>query len=471
MPNQSLLTNIAKTSSATQVYFSPIAIRSTDRKSISETYAFLAKVEPWVDNENPSVPSQDQRSIKQILKNMFVAKHISIHEICPVIERINWEPNTIYDYYRDDFDITRLDENGKLIFKFYVMNRYYQVFKCLWNARGESSTVEPYFEPGSYGAAKIFTGTDGYQWKYMYTIDSGLRTRFMDDTWLPVIPNDLVTSSLDNDAGSGNIDVITVLSGGSGYDPANSVITVSITGDGTSSNGVPFTTATASAVVANTQSGEISYISMADRGKNYTYANATIISANGSGCILGANTVSPIGGHGKNIAAELGCAHVMYSIEFNGSENGIVPTDTTYYQLGLIVNPTSNKNYPNAANGSIYRTTTDLIVSSGLGVFGVGETVWQSKSGGGAGGLQNATFTGKVLSFSTESNVIHLINTKGSLILNQTVFGESGTSRTLLSYNTPDYVIQSGYITYIENRPAITRSPDGIEQFKIVLGY
>jgi hypothetical protein len=29
----------------------------------------------------------------------------------------------------------------------------------------------------------------------------------------------------------------------------------------------------------------------------------------------------------------------------------------------------------------------------------------------------------------------------------------------------------SGYMAFIENRTGITRSEDGIEQFKIVLGY
>ena len=58
-------------------------------------------------------------------------------------------------------------------------------------------------------------------------------------------------------------------------------------------------------------------------------ANVAITSLSGSGAIVYANT-SPVGGHGNNPAVELGCDHVMYSIEFSGSENGVIPTDIDF---------------------------------------------------------------------------------------------------------------------------------------------
>ena len=43
--------------------------------------------------------------------------------------------------------------------------------------------------------------------------------------------------------------------------------------------------------------------------------------------------------------------------------------------------------------------------------------------------------------------------------------------RTLLATNDPDFILYSGYMTYIENRTAIQRSPDGTEQFRLVLRF
>ena len=86
--------------------------------------------------------------------------------------------------------------------------------------------------------------------------------------------------------------------------------------------------------------------------------------------------------------------------------------------------------------------------------------------------LETATFVGIVLSFDTVTNNLLVINTTGSLITNAPIFGNSsGTARTLLSYTPPDFVALSGYLSYMENRSTIQRSADGIEMFKIVLGW
>ena len=139
---------------------------------------------------------------------------------------------------------------------------------------------------------------------------------------------------------------------------------------------------------------------------------------------------------------------------------------STYYQFGAVINPTTQSLSPLPANSTIYKTTTDVVVSPGLGLYQSDELVFQGSS------LTNASFVGTVLSFDPASNTIKLINTSGTLTVNAPVVGNnSKTSRTILSYSLPDFAIFSGYISYIENRTPIQRSYDGIEQFKVVLGY
>jgi len=454
MANKNLLTNAAQVIQVEQTYYSPVAIIPTNSQVISTLYCFLSHIDPWEDDNNPPEPTQDQQYLKSIFKSIFVAKKVTTNQISPVIERIDWTSGTVYSYYQDDVDMFQKDSYSRLFLKFYVRNRYDQVFKCLWNNNDGESTDEPFFQPGTYGTNNIYTAADGYKWKYMYTIDVGIKQKFMDSDWMPIpigqnIPNPIQTS-----AGLGDIEVINVVNGGSGYDPANAVISVTITGDGTG--------ATGTVEVAN---GEITNIIVNNTGSNYSYANVAITSALGSDASAIA-PVSPIGGHAFDPISELGCSEVIVTCEFNGSEGGIIPTDIDYRQVGLIINPTTLSSYPEPANGSIYKVSTDFVVSAGFGVFLNDEYIYQGPS------LEAATFFAKVVSFDTASNTIRLINTQGTYTVNAPVFGHSsGTTRTLLSVSLPDFQSFSGYISYIENRAAIQRSSDGIEQFRFLLGF
>ena len=456
MASKSLLTYGSKVSNVEQVYYSPVVVVPTTGENLTSIYCLLSKVENWADDNNPPVPTQDQKSIKQLLNKTFAAKLITTNNITAVVKRIDWTVNTVYDYYRDDIDMFATDNNGFPLLNFYVKNRYDQVFKCLWNVNGSPSIVEPYFEPGSYGTNNIYQGIDGYKWKYIYTIDENLKVKFMDTTWIPVPVGSKTPNSYDSPFGSGSVDVINVINGGSGYDQTNTIITVTVTGDGIG--------AAATAVTTN---NSISDIIVTTPGANYSYANVVISSSLGANAVAIA-PVSPIGGHGYDPVSELGCRSVMITCEFNGAESGVIPTDIDYHQMALVINPVTKSSSPSPANGAVYKTSTDLVVAPGFGSYINDEVIYQGNS------VENSSFSATVLSFDVGTNVIRTINTKGTLNLttNSPVFGNSSkTVRTLLSYNTPEFVTSSGYVVYMENRSGIQRSADGIEQFKIVLQY
>ena len=455
MANKNLLTYGATVSSVEQVYYSPVVVvPPLIDVPLGTTYAFLAKVDNWTNDNDPPQPTQDQRSIKKVFKNMFAVKLIHSSDISPVIERRDWTNGVVYDFYRDDVDMFEKNETGQQALNYYAKNRYDQVFKCLWNNNGTGSTSEPYFEPGSYNTNNIFTGVDGYQWKYIYTIDTGSKLKFMDSEWIPVPVGQNTSNPLITPAGAGSIDVINVINGGSGYDSTNAIVSVVITGDGTG--------ASASAEITD---GSITNIIINNPGTNYSYADAIIDSKLGSNAVL-LSPCSPVGGHGFDPVSEFGCNHVMFTSEFNSDEGGVVPTDITYHQVGLLINPTTKELSPYPANGAIYKTTTDFVVAPGFGSYSNDEIIYQGTS------ADNATFIGTVLSFDQASNVIRVLNTTGTPITNSPVFGNtSKTTRTLLSYSNPNFVIYSGYISFIENRSGVQRSVDGIEQIKIVLGF
>lgn len=468
-PNLNILTYAAKAVQSETEYYTPVATVSGEL--VGTFYAFLGRVDPWPTDsqgvEVPELPNQSQKYIKQTFKNIFAAKRLYTSNFSLVIPRIDWVANTVYYAYDDKTDIFEKDINGFIARPFYVKNRYDQVFKCLSNNNGAVSTYEPYFQPGSYGTNNIYENADLYKWKYMYTINTAAKRDFLDSNWIPVpvganTPQPHLTS-----AGYGDIEVINVTNGGSGYDPINSYIVATITGDGTG----------ASANITSSQvvNGQIVDVVVGNPGKNYTNANVTIqayTSANqkylspiGTGATA-VSPVSPVGGHAYDAPSELGCSHIMFSVQFNGSENEYIPTNATYRQVGLLIDPIDYGSYPEPATNPIYDTSTKFVVAAGSGVFSNGETVQQQDASG------TVIFSGKVLSFDTAGNVLRVINTTGTYVQGQLIKGLSSyTSRVVFSVTDPTLIPLSGHLAYIENRNPVERSADGIELFKFILGY
>ena len=152
MASNNILTQYAKVIQSELMYYYPtITYPLNPNVNLSSTYCFLGKVGPWSDDTNPPTPTQDQKTIKNIFKNIFVLKKIGADGVTPVIARVDWSQGVTYDYYRDDINLLATDPITRLpVFNFYVKNSYDQVFKCLWNNNGSPSLNEPFFQPGSY---------------------------------------------------------------------------------------------------------------------------------------------------------------------------------------------------------------------------------------------------------------------------------------------------------------------------------
>jgi hypothetical protein len=136
----------------------------------------------------------------------------------------------------------------------------------------------------------------------------------------------------------------------------------------------------------------------------------------------------------------------------------------------LILNPQAISELPNLGTASRYDATLQLFVSPGSGSYVAGQIVYQGAS------ITEATFTAIVASFNTSTNILRVINTEGTINTNQPLFQNANgpinsAIRTLLGYSESDFIKMSGYMTYIENRTAITRSSDGTEQFRVVLRF
>jgi hypothetical protein len=440
-------------------FYSPNLIFKNSGDEFLNLYCFIAKVEAWSDELTPPSPENTDQYLKNVNKNLIALKKINTNDICPVIPRIDWKENSKYNQYSS----TRNGTSGN----YYVRNSYDQIFKCLSN--GTSSTYpsgtvtqrQPIIDFTTNFVDSIIDTGDGYKWKYLFTIDSGSKLKFFDENWIPLPVTTHRPSIKSNLIGSGEVSVINVFNGGSGYsddiNASNQTTTVQIQGDGSG--------ATARAIVSG---NTITQILVNTNGSNYTYATANVMPTlgyAGSGAQLVAE-ISPIGGHGHDILSELGCKNLMVTAEFNGTETGTLPSDIDYRQIGLIANPEivvgSSVQF---ANSTIYKATHDLTVSQGSGTYLQDEIVYQ-------GTEDNPTFSGRVLNFDSTNNLLYLINTQGTVTLYQGIYGSvSNASRVLLQEFIEQMIPFSGNIIYIENRTKVQRTTSGLEQFRLTLNY
>jgi len=175
-------------------------------QSNSAYYIFAAKhtAYPGGDQVIPS-PLDNVRSEIDIYNDMLFGKRIKTDDIYMMARRYTWTSDTVYTMYDDTVDLTNE--------KFYVTVKagtVYNIYKCLFNNNGAPSTQEPFGQDPS----PIEYPQDGYVWKYMYSITDFYMARFGTSTFIPIIPDDVVSSS----ATQGSIDVINIESQGYGYD-------------------------------------------------------------------------------------------------------------------------------------------------------------------------------------------------------------------------------------------------------------
>ena len=221
----------------------------------TDLYLFVGKTENWnsvdgVLDIDPVVG--DLMEDKQIRKNIIFLQKVYQSSISPVIERSDWVSGNVYS--------CSINEVANV--KDYVRNSSDQVFRCIWNANGGESTVEPAVNLTQSDIHNPIELSDGYVWIYVTTINIGSKYQFFDNNWMPIQPYSILDDIDSDSIGLGQIDHIQITDGGYGYP---SVPAVRIIGDGT-------VEATAYVSDFDVEHGVVRKITISEHGGNYTHA-------------------------------------------------------------------------------------------------------------------------------------------------------------------------------------------------------
>lgn len=471
-------------------------------------YVFAARPKPYEPDDSVAEPNweNDYDSFFFMHEQMYFARKLANTDVSFMVRTRPWVSNTIYTEY-DDKDHNFPSSN------FYVMTSDNHVFKCIYNNNRAPSLAEPNIVQTEGLPSTL---SDGYRWKYMYTMTGPDRTKFSTQNFSVAKQNPAVQAgaipggilNIKVEAGgsnfptnSGNIlaidgNRITIAANASAQTNyyANSTITIFGAGNVITnrritesflqgnnkvivvansfnsnqvSQGYSYSIAPTLQVVGdgsgfegyftiNPLNQSIVSVEIIDAGTGYNQATATAISGTGfgSGAVL-RPIISPKGGHGSDTYGELYCQHVGITAEFANTLS--FPIDVTLRTVGLLKNPTANGQ---PFTGLSFNQCANVAVSNTTAQnFDLGETV-----------IGNVSRARGQVAFSNSSLLI-ITGYKGGFIPGEIINGaESGVQFTVTAVQSqPQIDVYSGEVLYIQNITPTERSPTSSEQLKLCI--
>ena len=468
-------------------------VESFSESAATTYYLFIGRSHSWATDTDgqgrsinegtdasPPTPNDDITSEFYNYDDMLGAKLLTSSDVSHVIPRRNWTTGTTYDMYEHNISSSNAANSGATnLFDstFFVMNSSNAVYKVIENDGATASTVEPTSTSNS-----IFETSDGYRWKYMYSLTSAETLNFMSTDFIHVSTDSTVSAA----AVDGALDTILVVAGGSSFTTSSgsTISAIPIRGDGT--GGI------ASVTIS---SGAIATATVTTAGSGYTFAyirDADIITAtNAGGAGSGANLnviIPPKGGHGSNAVKELGGFFVMLNKSLVGVEGtSDIGVGNDFRRIGLLRDPT-NFGTTTVASATTRRQIYAVKFASVSGTFTADEEINQASTGA----------VGKVVEFDSTNLILYYYQTRfpdcgidsnanltafsGANAITGQSSSASATPDTSNSntvngvefssgYANPELAYDSGDIIYVEERSPITRASDQTENVKLIIEF
>jgi len=428
-------------------------------------YIGISRSEDWNSTDTAPTPLNTEKEQRDFRHGLQSVKRVDNYSF--VIPRENWVANTPFATYSD----TAI---GHPTVPYYAMTENNAVYVCLrqginaTTGAAVNSTVQP------TGSSTIpFTTSDGYAWKFLYTIGTLDAGRYKSANFIPVKLQGATDSSspatdveqlaIQNAASTGREVVgFSLDSGGEGY--TSSSITVTIIGNGTLAAGTAIRNESTQKVVAIRIADSASTLKM---GSGYDFANVTLSGGGATKQAAGKVILGPKGGFGANPTNDLRARAVMFNVKPVGEEKPSVDSDgefiigNSFRQIGLLRDPTDSA-------GSLF-TEEDgnclrrLQMASGAPSFSQRAIITGGASG--AKAFVDKTDSDEIYYHQTESTGFTQFNAAES------ISGNSGGSGSVGStvFVEPKVDKYSGQLLYIENRAAVIRAADQTEDIKVII--
>lgn len=468
----------------------------------SSTYVFIGRSYSWPNDSDPPAPANSVGEEHEAFDDMIALKKVSSADVSHGLTRYDWTFNTAYDEYSHDISAsepsTVTGSTSVYDSRFYVMTDEYNVYKCIRTGRDSAGTVvTSTTKPTGTSSTQLFTGGEGgagglpYIWKFMFSISASDTIKFVTNDFIPIKTLGAKASvngtgtngglgsnadddgtavwDVENDSVDGAIYHYKVIDGGSGYESGggNPTFTQDINVDGDGSGAV---------VTVSVVSGVISQVYAKDSlsyGSGYRRASVdTTELAAGLGGVI-RPVLSPINGHGADSIEELGGNFVIVNSRLEFAEGGgDFPTDNDFRRIGLLQDPFVAGS-TTLATGDNYAAYYKMVLSS-VSQLTVDDIIMNTAANG------NGVAVSRIVSINSATReVAHIpvANSGGAYIdfVNADSVYLDGTNVATVddpngvNANFPEISRYTGQIMYLENRGAVSRAADQIEDIKLII--
>ena len=464
-------------------------------ESGQSNYVFIGRPHAWADDTSPDAPANSTAEEIGAYEDMIAMKKVSSTDISHGLVRYNWTSGTKYDEWRHNYSASNTT-NVTNVSNFYdgrgyVITDEFKVYKCLKTGMSGGSTVNSTVKPTH---TSIAVESDGYMWKFMYSVIASDVIKFVTNDFIPVKTLG-AKSAVVGSGTNGGYGTTATDDGSAQWDVENAAVDGAIyhyvvTAAGSGYNNGSTTTFTLDVPVEGDGSGAIATLSFASGalssvvfkntssyGTGYKRASFPTLNSSLSGIGQGSGAsitpiISPINGHGANPIEELGGNYCIVNsrLEF-GEGSGDFPVDNDFRRIGLIKNPVQSSDSAIATGASMTATNQltvasatnisvdDLITDAATESATVAKARVVSKTGNVLKTLPVVNSGGEYVAFANSDEVF--VNGAGTKSTDVTGSG--------VSTSHPEMTRFTGQILYVENRGAVTRAADQIEDIKLII--
>ena len=440
-------------------------------------YIGISRSEDWNDSDTAPTPLNTERDQRNFRLGLQSVKQVVNYSF--VIPRVNWTSGTTFAAYNDAVE-------AHPTVPYYAMTESNQVYVCTRQGTNSAGVTQPSTVQPTGSSTKGIVLSDGYAWKFLYTIGTLDAAAYKSANFIPV----KLQGATDSSSPATDVEQLAIQtaaitgrqivgfsldSGGAGY---SSNPTVTITGDGTGSaaSAVQSGGAIVKITVDDDSGGAANAIKM---GTGFNFASI-VLSGGGSPTKIATGKVilGPKAGLGADPRDDLRARAIMFNVKPVGDEEGEFIVGNSFRQIGLIRNPLSTDS---ASAGGAFSSSDGnclrRLQMQGTGAlsFTPGSIMTNGDETGEAG--KAYAYVNKV-----DSNEIwyHQTETTG---FTQFAEGEAitdaaggsgttqatGTDGDALAFHESKVDKFSGDLLYIENRAAVTRAADQTEDIKVII--
>jgi hypothetical protein len=463
-------------------------------------YIGIGRAQSWSAPDSdlrPPTCVPSEREVKSFMEDLQSIKRCT--DVSRVVARYNWTNGNIYNGWNDNYHSELVFAAGQPYQNpFYVITSSNKVYVCIKqgtqpNGLPANSTILPADITGD-----AFETSDGYQWKYLYTVGTNDTQKFLTSGYLP---SSKIYDSSEGGAQFDDLDPFQqeqVLNQEAAV--PGEVIGVEVVNGGTSYpdglyelefDGVPLiidgvvSTITPARAWATAIGGRIVTVSMKDPvlvdtyhfGGNYYDASVRFVSAKPGASEMLRPIISPAGGLGANAAEDLMSTALMFNVILDGNEGGDYIVDNDFRQIGLIRNILNEDS--DGLGTTVFNkldTDTALVVDAfqyNTADIGVSLNIDNIQ---GDNIITGQISGAEAVLHSLQEDIIYYSQNKNtgykSFSLSEPIeISDGGGITSIVAFQSSSVSRTTGDVFYIDSRRPFMRSREQTEDIKIVIDF